>query len=217
MGGWRIDAQPQEVQDLSLEALARQLAESRALLGEHLTLYQIHSATEENGVLGSVKVLDALRQLRAGSLAVGVTVSGPDQARTIDHVIALELFDTVHATWNLLEPSSGPALERAHAAGLKVIVKESLANGRLAPDGDQPALLAAAAARGVSADTLAIAAALAQPWANIVLSGAVSVDTLQSNLAATPELWDAELAQLAAPLAIPAAVYWHDRSRRPWT
>ena len=217
VGGWRIDAQPQEVQDLSLEALARQLAESRALLGEHLTLYQIHSATEENGVLGSVKVLDALRQLRAGSLAVGVTVSGPDQARTIDHVIALELFDTVQATWNLLEPSSGPALERAHAAGLKVIVKEPLANGRLAPDGDQPALLAAAAARGVSADTLAIAAALAQPWANIVLSGAVSVDTLQSNLAATPELWDAELAQLAAPLAIPAAVYWHDRSRRPWT
>ena len=132
-------------------------------------------------------------------------------------MIALELFDTVQATWNLLEPSSGPALERAHAAGLKVIVKEPLANGRLAPDGDQPALLAAAAARGVSADTLAIAAALAQPWANIVLSGAVSVDTLQSNLAATPELWDAELAQLAAPLAIPAAVYWHDRSRRPWT
>jgi aryl-alcohol dehydrogenase-like predicted oxidoreductase len=40
-------------------------------------------------------------------------------------------FDTVQATWNLLERSAGPVLAEAHAAGLGVIVKEALANGRL--------------------------------------------------------------------------------------
>jgi aryl-alcohol dehydrogenase-like predicted oxidoreductase len=47
---------------------------------------------------------------------------------TIDGV---RLFDAVQATWNLLEISAGPALRRAAAAGLGVIVKEALANGRL--------------------------------------------------------------------------------------
>ena len=217
VGDWRIDADPQEVQDLSLETLHRQLAESRALLGEHLSLYQIHSASEENGVLSDARVLDALRQQRAHSLAVGVTATGPHQHRTIDHAIALELFDAVQATWNLLEPSSGPALERAHAAGLTVIVKEPLANGRLTTNGDQPELVGAAAERGVAPDTLALGAALAQPWADIVLSGAVSVEELASNLAATPELWDAELDHLATGLRVPAADYWHERSQRPWS
>lgn len=217
VGGWRIDARPHEVQDLSLAMLRRQQAESRELLGAHLSLYQIHSATEQNGVLTDTAVLDALRQLRAQSLAIGVTVTGPNQARTIDHAIALDLFDAVQATWNVLECSSGPALKRAHAAGLTVIVKEPLANGRLTANGDQPKLLEAAAQRGVGPDTLAIAAALAQPWADIVLSGAVTVGELHSNIAATPELWDAELDDLATGLRMKPGDYWRQRSQRPWT
>ena len=217
VGDWRIAAQPQEVQDLSLAALRRQEAESRALLDGYLSLYQIHSATEENGVLRSAEVIEALTQLRANSLAIGVTVTGPYQARVIDQALELELFDAVQATWNLLEPSSGAALERAHSAGLTVIVKEPLANGRLTANGDQPVLLEAAAARGVAADTLSIAAVLAQPWADIVLSGAVTVRALRSNLAATPELWDAELGELTNRLRKPPIDYWRERSQRPWS
>ena len=44
--------------------LRRQLAETRALLGEHLALYQIHSATLESGVLDDAAVLEELARLR---------------------------------------------------------------------------------------------------------------------------------------------------------
>src|SRR5918998_126943 len=43
-GGWRVDAEKHEVKDLSVSVLRRQLAETRGMLGEHLDLYQIHSA-----------------------------------------------------------------------------------------------------------------------------------------------------------------------------
>jgi aryl-alcohol dehydrogenase-like predicted oxidoreductase len=217
VGGWRLHAERHEVQDLSAAAFVRQLDESRALLGTHLSLYQVHSATRQNGVLSSPAVLDALRRVREGGLPLGVTVTGPDQTHAIDDALELGLFDAVQATWNLLEPSSGVALARAHAAGLTVIVKEAVANGRLTNRGDQPELVAAAADRGVTADALAISAALGQPWADIVLSGAVSVDTLHQNLAATSARWGDELAQLGGRLAQKPEVYWTERSRRSWT
>ena len=49
---WRVDASVNEVKDLSVGALRRQLAESEQLLGPNLRLYQIHSATLESGVIG---------------------------------------------------------------------------------------------------------------------------------------------------------------------
>jgi aryl-alcohol dehydrogenase-like predicted oxidoreductase len=98
-----------------------------------------------------------------------------------------------------------------------VIVKEPLANGRLTSDGDQPMLLEPAAQRGIAPDTLALSAALAQPWADIVLSGAVTTDTLHSNLAARPSHGDTDIAQVARQLARPASTYRHERSQRPWT
>ena len=217
VGGWRMDAERQETQDLGLHTLNRQLQESLRVLGSNLVLYQIHSASPENAVLSSSDVLNALRRLRERPMAIGLTVTGPHQAEVIQSAIELGLFDTVQATWNLLEPSSGDALARAHAAGLTVIVKEALANGRLTDRGDQPALVHAASARGLSADSLAISAVLAQPWADIVLSGAVTVDTLTSNLAARTGHWDSELAALATELAIPAPVYWQERSQRSWS
>jgi aryl-alcohol dehydrogenase-like predicted oxidoreductase len=100
---------------------------------------------------------------------------------------------------------------------MTVIVKEALANGRLTSQGDQPMLVEAAARRGTAPDTLALSAALAQPWVDIVLSGAVTTDTLHSNLAASPAHWDSVLDQLARQLARPASSYWRERSQRPWT
>jgi aryl-alcohol dehydrogenase-like predicted oxidoreductase len=219
VGGWRLDAERHEVQDLGVDALRRQLDETRELLGANLSLYQIHSATPENAVLSSPEVLEAMRHLRdEDSIEIGVTASGPRQAEVIDAAIELDQFDTIQATWNLLEPSSEAALERAHAAGLTVIVKEVLANGRLTSGGDHPALVAAAAQRGLAPDTLALSAALAQPWAGIVLSGALTTKTLHSNMAASPRHWDPDLARELAPqLARPPATYWHERSERPWT
>ena len=63
--GWRVDTATPEVKDLSVATVRRQLAESRALLGPHLRLYQIHSATLESGVLDDAAVLEELALLRA--------------------------------------------------------------------------------------------------------------------------------------------------------
>src|SRR5258705_8946032 len=49
--GWRLDAAVHEEKELSQARFATQLAESRALLGDRLALYQIHSATAESGAL----------------------------------------------------------------------------------------------------------------------------------------------------------------------
>ena len=210
--GWRVDAEEHEVKDLSVRTLRRQLEESRTLLGAHLDLYQIHSATLESGVLDDHDVADELGRLRAGGLAVGLTVTGPRQAETIERAVELGRFDTVQATWNLLERSAGPALERAHAAGMGVILKEALANGRLTERGDVERVQEEAHRRGTSADALALAACLAQPWADVVLSGAATVEQLESNLAAL-DISDAEGLD---DVGEQRDAYWERRAALPW-
>ena len=205
VGDWHVDAKVHEVKDHSLAALTRQITESRALLGDFLDLYQIHSATLESGVLDDQRVLAELNGLRESGLVIGLSVSGPRQSAVIRRALNADVdgvnpFQSVQATWNVLEPSAGAALAEAHDAGWGVIIKEVLANGRLA-----------------TRDATAIAAALANPWVDTVLSGAVTTEQLQSNLRAfqlrpsTAELLD--LLQGAEP----ADQYWGERSRLPWT
>jgi aryl-alcohol dehydrogenase-like predicted oxidoreductase len=212
--GWRLDADEHEVKDLSAATLRRQLAETREHLGSHLRLYQIHSATIDSGVLSDDAVLGELAALRETGVAIGLTATGADQAATIDAAIATGAFDAVQATWNLHERSAGDALGRAHAAGMRVIVKEAVANGRLTDRAAPPALAAAARERGVGADAIAIAAALAQPWSDVVLSGASTPAMLDSNLAALTVRVDADA---FAALAEPTDAYWSARSELPWT
>jgi aryl-alcohol dehydrogenase-like predicted oxidoreductase len=211
--GWRVDAEPAEVKDLSAATLRRQAAESRTLLGPHLRLYQIHSATVESGVLEDREVLDELAALRAESVAIGFTATGPRQADTIDRGVATGAFDTVQATWNLHERSAGAALARAHEAGMGVIVKEAVANGRLTDRAAPPQLAEAAAQRAVGTDALAIAAVLAQPWVDVVLSGAASVAMLESNFAALDVTVEPDF---LADLAEPADDYWSTRAELAW-
>ncbi|WP_433224386.1 hypothetical protein ACQP00_11350 [Dactylosporangium sp. CS-047395] len=159
-------------------------------------MYQIHSVTPDSPALTD----RTLHRLLADSgLTIGLSVSGPAQAAAIRAALRVEvdgapLFRSVQATWNPLEPSAGPALAEAHADGRRVIVKEALANGRLA-----------------ARDAGALATALAQPFADVVLSGAATVAQLHSNLralTATPNL----AIEPEAPDA-----YWGTRSALPWT
>jgi aryl-alcohol dehydrogenase-like predicted oxidoreductase len=214
--GWRVDADPPEVKDLSAATLRRQLAESRALLGPHLRLYQIHSATLESGVLEDREVLDELERLRRNGLAIGVSVTGDRQAETIRRALEVEVFDTVQATWNLLERSAGATLAEAHDAGLGVIVKEALANGRLGPRAPAPELARVATELGSTPDAVSLAAVLAQPFVDVVLSGVATREALASNLAAaTLQLPGEALAALAA-LEEDSEGYWSTRSALPW-
>jgi aryl-alcohol dehydrogenase-like predicted oxidoreductase len=213
---WSLDADEHEVKDLSLDTLRRQLAETREHLGSWLRLYQIHSATIESGVLDDAAVLDELAALRATGVAVGLTATGAAQADTIDAAIATGAFDAVQATWNLHERSAGDALGRAAAAGMRVIVKEAVANGRLTDRAAPAELAAAARERKVGADAIALAVALAQPWVDVVLSGASTPETLESNLEALTVSVDAALQERLAGLAEPADEYWERRSQLPW-
>jgi aryl-alcohol dehydrogenase-like predicted oxidoreductase len=214
--GWRVDAPEPEVKDLSVENLRRQSAESRELLGPNLRLYQIHSATLDSGVLDDRVVLDELARLRASGLSIGLTATGPRQAETIMRALEVGGFDAVQATWNLLEQSAGPALAAAHAVGVGVIVKEALANGRLTSRGDIPELAEAAEASGSTPDALALAAVLAQPWADVVLSGAATVDELESNLAAPALEVEPELLERLEPIREDPGSYWETRAALPW-
>lgn len=194
-------------------ALRRQLEVSRGFLGDHLSLYQIHSLRPESGALEDRAVLEELEHLRAAGLAIGFSVRGTGQAETIERALASFRFDTVQATWNLLERSAEPALARAHDAGTGVIVKEALANGRLTSRGDVALLKDVARERGVTPDALALAAALAQPWADIVLSGAATVETFRSNARALDVEYDEPLAVRLAPVVEESEAYWAARER----
>jgi aryl-alcohol dehydrogenase-like predicted oxidoreductase len=213
---WRVDADPPEVKHHDVATLRRQLAETRENLGDWLALYQIHSATPDSGVLEDAAVLAELAALRSTGVQIGVSVSGTSQGETVERALRLDLFDEVQATWNLHERAAGPALAAARDAGLRVYVKEALANGRLAGREPAPALQAAAAAAGTTPDALALAAVLAQPWASVVLSGAATVDTLRSNLRALDVRWSPELAQQLAALQEDSAAYWSHRAGLAW-
>ena len=213
---WRVEAERHEVKEHNPAQLDSQLAESRALLGAHLQLYQIHSATLDSGVLDDQAVLDRLAEARDGGLAIGLTLSGARQAETLRRALAVRiggapLFSVVQATWNLLERSAGEALAAAHDAGLGVIVKEALANGRLTARGDVAALHAAARDRGCTADALALAFVLAQPWADVVLSGAATSEQLDSNLGALAADWQGDRVPIESPHR-----YWKTRAALAW-
>lgn len=227
--GWRVEADRHEIKEHSLVNLRRQAGETFEVLGSYVGLYQIHSATIESGVLDDREVLEELARLRADrGWKIGLSLTGPRQAETLRKALEVEvdgsrLFDAVQATWNVLEPSSGPALAEARSRGLGVIVKEALANGRLTDRNDEPsfadrrALIESEASRlGTTLDALALAAALAQPWADIVLSGASTVEQLRSNLGALAVRWDDRAASALESLAEPVEDYWSTRSRLAW-
>ncbi|MBC3194715.1 aldo/keto reductase [Pseudonocardia sp. C8] len=226
VGGWRMDAERHEVKDHSLEAFTEQSAQTGELLGDRLAIYHVHSATVATGVLDDGAVHRALARLRDGGVRVGISTSGPAQAEAVRRALDVRvdgepLFTSFQSTWNPLEPSAGPALAEAADAGARVILKEVFANGRLAPGGEDGTGGARAAAAladrvGISLDRIAVAAALANPWAWRVLLGPVGTDQLESHVAAAglvlPSGVDGELAALAEE----PEEYWATRSARPW-
>lgn len=227
--GWQVSAEQHEVKEHTLDNLNRQVEESRELLAPYLQLYQIHSATRDSGVLANQDVIARLGELRDQGLVIGLSLSGPRQSDTLRQALEVEvggraLFGAVQATWNLLSQEVGPALASASAAGLGVIVKEVVANGRLTTRNTDPAfapqmalLAALARAKSTTVDALAIAAALAQPWTDCALSGASTVAQLESNVGALNLTWqEGELAELAVALRESPADYWATRSSLSW-
>lgn len=215
VGAWRMDAPLHERKEHSSALFDRQWPESLAALGTTPDVYLIHSVTPVSPALADAALLDRLRALAARGVRVGLSTSGPQQGDVLDAARGIpdSPFRAVQATWNLWEPSAGPALARAREAGWLVVVKEVLANGRLAEAGAETPVGRLAQRSGRSPGAFAIGAALAEPWADVVLSGAVTIAQLDAGLAATPcRVPDDEL----RGLAMEPVRYWAERSARAW-
>jgi aryl-alcohol dehydrogenase-like predicted oxidoreductase len=229
--GWAIEAEVHEQKELSLARFTTQVAESSALLGDRLDLYQIHSATAESGCLADAGLLAALVEgrRRGGYRAVGLTLSGPGSARTLElaraaRVDGERVFDVVQATFNCLEPSLGDGLAAAHADGVGVIAKEVFANGRLTAANRRPedaamvrTLADAARTLGCGLDQAALAFVLARPFVDVVLSGAATVAQLASHVGALAVSADDGLTRALAGMVETPEVYWATRGRLPWS
>jgi aryl-alcohol dehydrogenase-like predicted oxidoreductase len=226
--GWQVEAEKHEVKDHSLAVLRRQWQETQANLGNFLGLYQIHSATLESGVLDNQEVLEELGCLKDTGIAIGLTLSGANQADVLYKALEIEfnaglLFDSVQATWNLMERSVEPALQEAHAAGMGVIVKEALANGRLTDRNQERdfapkrKILDQEARRlGTTIDALALAEVIQRGWSDVVLSGAATIEQMRSNAGALEVQLDELATERLQALAEPARQYWGERSEMAW-
>ncbi len=225
---WEVKAENHEIKEHSIEVLDRQYFQSTTYLGNRLKIYHIHSATQESGVLENKAVLDRLWELRNNGVIVGLSLSGATQGETLEKAMQVMrdghcLFQSVQATWNILEPSVGEQLQQAASLGFGIIVKEALANGRLTTRNssdtfkDKLLLLERLAEKhGVGIDAISIAYALRQPWVSTVLSGAATVEHLQSNLKAiNVKLDNDDLAALGSLKESPDT-YWETRSNLPW-
>ena len=127
------------------------------------------------------------------------------------------LFACVQATWNLLERSAGETLAAAHAAGMGVIVKEAVANGRLTPRNRRPGFAKQRAVlEAIAQDLHTLAAVLTRPWADMVLSGAATSEHLKSNLKALDVDWNTELDERLSGLVETPEEYWGIRSGLEW-
>jgi len=224
---WKVEANTHEVKDHSVANLKKQWEES-SCLRPYLKLYQIHSATLDTGVLDDTEVLHLLSRLKSDGLLIGLSISGAGQPAVLEKALGIELdgqrlFDSAQLTYNVLEQSAAPALEAAAAEGLGIIVKEALANGRLTDRNTNENFAERKTALGALAekyhcglDTIALAFVLRQPWAHVVLSGAVTERHLKSNLkAAKIPVQDDELAGLE-PLQMETKAYWQERAELAW-
>ena len=121
---WSTSAQQHEIKDHSLAAFERQFAESYERLGRYLSLYQIHSVTADGKTLEDDALIDAIARLREKGIRAGLSVSGAGQDVAIRRALTVRrdgerVFDSVQATWNLLERGAESALAEAHDAGMK--------------------------------------------------------------------------------------------------
>lgn len=226
--GWKTEEEKHEVKEHSPEVLKRQWPQSKNLLGTQLGIYHIHSANPESGVLENTRVLDKLWDLKASGIVVGLSLSGAEQSQTLETALRVKrgeelLFQSVQATWNVLEQSATAALQTASEKGLGIIIKEAMANGRLTERNldsafrDKMNVLQTIANKyGVGLDALSIAFVLHKPWVDTVLSGAGTSSQLLSNLQALQlQLSDEDLETLQGLRETPE-VYWQKRAALPW-
>ena len=231
---WKVELEagaPHEVKDHSVDNFLKQIEETKECIGEYVDIYQVHSATFDSGILTDKKVHEALASCKeADGWKIGLSVSGPNQdailreAMKITATDGTRLFDSVQCTFNLLEQRPGKALLEAHQEGMDIIIKEGMSNGRVLKNEKVQEF---ASKNKWSADSLALACILAQPFEPRVLSGSVTSEQLVSNADAieiaeilkqlgSDGTTRSPLDEIMKACAMESEQYWTDRSNLNW-
>jgi aryl-alcohol dehydrogenase-like predicted oxidoreductase len=211
-----------EIKEHSLEKLIEQWEVSKTLLPK-LSVYQIHSATFESGVLKNKNVLGQLFKIKQETgLKIGLTVSGANQKEVITEALSVSLndallFDSFQVTYNVFEQDTLAVLKEVNKAGKFIIIKEGLANGRVFLESKLGNVLEKLAHKHkVGIDAIALRFCMDSIPSNIVLSGASDSKQLEENLKALDfQLTNEDLEELKQ-LQVPSKGYWQERSQLSW-
>lgn len=224
LADWKIDTDVHERKDHSAAFLKQQWVETRLNLGKNIDLYQIHSVTPESNVLNDRSVLNELQNIKKSGIEIGISTSGPSQAETIKKLLEINkvenLFTFIQCTINILEQSCQQILIEASESKINIIAKEIFANGRLSAankEFHQKEILILrnlALDLNLSLEELSLIWAYQQKYINIVLTGAATVEQLQSNIDAISKK-DLTLPNLLE-LGTSKESYWQSRKSLKW-
>ena len=223
-----INAAVHEIKEHSLEKLNEQWEFSRKLL-PNLKIYQIHSATLDTGVLDNKAVLQRLHQIKKDyNIIIGITTTGVNQVEVLKKAVDIELeneplFSSFQSTYNIMDQSILQLKGFFLNANRQLIIKESLANGRLIPNtsfkehnGLYKYITKLADKYNVGADAIAIRFCIDSFPEAVTLSGASSTNQLQSNLAAKTFKLQKEEMELLSSYKIDPVIYWGERKQLSW-
>ncbi len=217
-----------EIKEHSLENLNTQWEVSKAF-GKALKVYQIHSATLDTGVLENRAVLERLQELKIKyNLQIGLTSTGANQVEVLQKAAAImvggkPLFDAFQVTYNILDQSVHQIASQLLQDGKRIIIKETLANGRLFRNARYPhytpvytVLERLATKYTVGVDAIALQFCVQTLPNSIVLSGAASVSHLISNLKVESFVLTIEEIEELVTLRYHETNYWSERKQLAW-
>lgn len=224
LADWKIDTDVHERKDHSLSFLKKQWVETRLNLGKNIDLYQIHSVTSESNVLNDREVLNELSKIKKSGVEIGITTSGANQKQAVRQLLEInkieKIFSFIQCTINILEQSCKEILTEASESGLNIIAKEIFANGRLSSENsifhqnEVSQLKNLAAELNLSLEELSLIWVYQQKYIKIILTGATTVDQLQSNINALSKT------ELTIPnfseIGISTQSYWSSRKSLQW-
>ncbi len=222
-GDWRLDARQHEVKEHSLAMFRRQLgADPRPGSAGRSRSTRCTRSPRSPALLDDRDLLAALGRLRDSGVRVGLSTSGPRQDQTLRRALAVEwrvnrCSQPPRSLGTCLSRRSGQRRQRRPRPAWPSSSRKRSPTAGWLPAATLPLrrrrCLPSLPAQQVSPDAVALAAVLAQPWATVVLSGAVTPAQLTANVAALTVTG----AAFSLELAEPAEVYWSARSARSWT